>query len=165
MKKEDINKIFKKFLHDYKDYFLSNEENWILQFNELKKYIDKNKKRPIINDNKILCKWLGTQLINFKNKKQIMENEYIYDIFKNFLDNYEDYFLSNEENLILQFNELKKYIDKNKKRPTKNDDKILNKWLGTQLINFKNKKNIMKEETIYKIFQKFLNDYKFCFKN
>jgi superfamily II DNA or RNA helicase len=160
MENENIYKIFENFLDEYKEYFLSNEEQWILQLDNLKKYIDENKKRPTNKDNKSLYKWLSHQLEYFKNKKYIMKNLYIYNIFKNFLDDYKKYILSNEDNWILQLDELKKYIDENKKRPTEKDNKILCYWIQCQLHNFKNKKFIMENKEIYKIFEKFLDEYK-----
>jgi superfamily II DNA or RNA helicase len=150
--------IFEKFLNDYKEYFISNEDNWIKQFNELKKYIDENKQKPN-KDNKILYGFLKTQLENFKNKKNIMNNEEIYKIFEKYLDDNKEYFISNEDNWIKQFNELKKYMDENKRRPCPNN-KTLNSFLHHQLKNFKNKKKIMQKEIIYKIFEKFIDDNK-----
>jgi superfamily II DNA or RNA helicase len=163
MKNEEISNIFKKFLNDYKKYVSSNEEQWILQFNELKKYMDDNKRHPDYKD-KILYNWSHCQLQNYKNKKDIMKKEKIYNEFKIFLNDYKEYFISNEDNWILQFNKFKEYINKELKRPTKKDNKILYNWIQCQLQNFKNKKKIMKNEVIYGEFKKFLSDYNFLFK-
>ena len=69
---------------------------WILRFNQVKDYIDKNKKRPSNCDKnkeiKSLAQWLSNQLINYKKKEQIMKNDEIYNEWTNFMNEYQEYF-------------------------------------------------------------------------
>ena len=60
---------------------------------------------------------------------------------------------------------LKKFIDDNKKTPSQGsknkDNKILASWLNNQKINYKKKRNIMKDEIIYKQWTDFITDKKY----
>ena len=65
--------------------------------------------------------------------------------------------------------EVKKYIDDNEKRPLKRNKnkeiKTLGIWLSTQRTNYKNKKNIMKDKNIIKIYEDFIKKYKNYFQS
>ena len=66
MKESKIIKLWKQFIDDNKQYFLSNEEEWIDKLNKCKQYFDINKKRPSKksknNDTKKLGLWISTKL-------------------------------------------------------------------------------------------------------
>ena len=87
-----------EFINDdkYKKYFLDNETIWIDNLEKIKKYIDENNKRPSCNDknNKIKSfgTWICHQQKNYKNKKEIMSNEYIYNKWTEFINNYNKFF-------------------------------------------------------------------------
>ena len=97
----------------------------------------------------ILGIWLGTQKQNFKNKKKIMKNDEIYNIWEQFTtsDKYKQYFLSNKDEWKQKLKYLKKFIDKNGKTPSEKrkdkDEKTLGGWLSHQKKNFKNQTQIM----------------------
>ena len=80
----------------YKKYFLSNEEYWIEQLNECKKYINDYKVIPIQRDiiNKQLGLWIRSQIKNYKIKRHIMSNEIIYNKWTGFINDplYKKYF-------------------------------------------------------------------------
>ena len=171
MKEENIYNLWTEFINDskYKKYFEDNTTLWINKLNEVKKYIDENNKRPYEkhNETKILGKWVSTQIQNHKNKKQIMGDENIYNLWTNFINNnkYKEYFEDNSISWINKLNEIKKYIDENKKRPSthaeNNEIKSLGKWLSMQFHSYKNKIYIMKDENIYNLWTEFINDSKY----
>ena len=170
MKNEEIYKQWYEFVNDYKykTYFLSNEDEWIQKLEEVKKYIDDNKKRPSEDSKlyniKILGVWISSQLYNYKKKKNIMKNKEIYKQWYEFVNDYKykTYFLSNEDEWIQKLEEVKKYIDDNKKRPSEHnkavDSKKLGVWISVQTRNYKNKQFIMKDENVKKLWEHFIND-------
>jgi len=173
MKTETIYNIWTKFINDdkYKKYFMSNEDAWFNNLKLVKKYIDKNNKRPSQidknNETKILGRWLLTQTKNYNKKEQIMKIENIYKAWTEFIndDKYKKYFISNEDAWLDNLKLVKKYIDKNNKRPSDinkdKDTKILGKWLSHQITNYNKKKDIMKTENIYDTWTEFINDDKY----
>jgi len=171
-----IEKIYNKwtdFINDdyYKQYFISNEESWNESLNQVKKYIDENNKRPSsvdkIENIKILGAWVSTQIINYKNKIQIMKNEEIYNEWTDFINDtkYKEFFISNEDIWIEKLNKAKEYIDNNNKRPSSKDKieniKILGKWISTQITKYKKNEEIMKIEEIYNKWTDFINNNKY----
>jgi hypothetical protein len=161
MKNEIIKKIWTEFINDnkYKIFFMSNEEIWNDNLNKVKLYMDKNNKRPI--DDKYLNQWLKHQTNNYNNNNnRIMKNEVIKKLWEEFINDnkYKKIFMSNEEIWNDNLNKVKLYMDENNKRP---DDKYLNQWLQDQTTNYKNNKYLMKNETIKKSWEEFINDDKY----
>jgi superfamily II DNA or RNA helicase len=170
MKYENIRKLWEEFINDkYKEYFLSNEEIWKDNLMKVKEYIDKNNKKPYRGENQRLKlgEWLHTQTTNYKDNKDIMKTKNIRKLWEEFIndDKYKEYFLSNEEIWKDNLTKVKKYIDKNNKRPSQSDKdekvKYLGHWLYTQTTNYKNNKDIMKNENIKKLWEEFINDDKY----
>ena len=165
IKNENIYVAWNEFITNekYCKYFLSNIHVWFQKFELLKKYIDDNKKRPSIKDDKILNIWMNSQLSHYKKKKYIMKDENIYVAWNNFINdkNYKYYFYSNINEWNENFNLLKKYIDDNKKRPSIKDDKNLNMWWINQNRHYKSKQYIMKNKSIYDTWEKFITDKKY----
>jgi hypothetical protein len=167
MKNEKIYNEWTKFIQQYKDYFINNEEQWYSTFNELKKYIDKNKKRPSNSDKnneiKKLAGWICDQQKNYAKKDRIMKKNEIYDIWTNFIDKYKQYFMNFEETWINTLDELKKYIDINKKRPSPVDKNInikrLGLWMSGQQRHYTKKEYMMERENIRKLWEQFIEDY------
>lgn len=174
--------LWKEFIENtkYNQYFrIDNEDLWNNNLQDLKKFIDENnKKLSHINytrkekfkndkekkeyeemENKIkkhnyLVHWVSDQSADYKQNK-LSENrtkkwkEFIED------DKYSKYFITSEEHWFLQFEKMKKFIIKYKKRPPRSglidgvineEIKTLGGWLHSQLFNYKNKKS-----TVYKI--------------
>lgn len=166
---------YKQFMDEYKNYFKSNDDKWQETLNEVKKYIDKNKIKPSINNKnkeiKHLGKWLSHQTQNYKNNTQylaISENriiwEQFYSIYKKYIKTYEDIWDDT-------FNGLIKYIDNNKKLPSynrkiqsNNDEtnniKYLSKWLSQQKQNYKNENQNMKKKEYRDKWTTFMEKYK-----
>jgi len=167
----DRYKLWEDFINKYKKHFQSNEENWKINLEIIKKYIDDNDKRPSEVDKntdvKKLGQWLSTQQIQYKNKYAIMSNLHIQKLWEEFINNvkYKKYFQSNKEDWKDKLSEVKIYLDKNNKNPSIHDKNIdikkLGQWLGTQQKNYKNKEWIMKNVDIQKLWEDFINNVKY----
>ena len=164
---------FKDFLETYKEYFISNEELWNNNLENVIKYINENQKLPSgANDKKYICslgRWLYTQKKNYKIRKEIMKEDIIYNRFKDFLEKYKEYLLSNEEIWFNTLEKVKKYINENNKRPSSvgkdYNIKILGCWINHQQNNYKTKSKSMKDEIIYNKWTSFITEYKSYFSN
>jgi ribosomal RNA-processing protein 8 len=88
-----------------------------------------------------------------------MKDETRYNLWTNFLEEYKEYFKSNYEIWYEKFDELKNFMNKNKKRPTKNNNKSLNQWLNLQIKNYKKKIQGMKDENRYNLWSEFTEKY------
>ena len=160
--------LWTNFLEDYKKYFISDDEKWIIKLDLLKKFIDENNRRPIKEskneDEKNIGVWLGQQLNDYKNKIRGMKNEERYDLWTNFLEDYKEFLISKYEKWMDDLDKLKEFINKNKKTPSQKSDneneKTLGQWLSQQNNNYKNKKRSMNDELRYNLWTEFLEDYK-----
>ena len=140
-------------------------------FDKVKQYINTNNKKPIKRDKnkeiQILGSWVSTQQKNYNKKLDIMKNQEIYNKWTEFKNNdkYKEYFLSNAEMWNNHFEEVKKYIDTNNKRPNKYDKnkeiQILGSWISTQKKNYTKKQDIMKDQEIYNKWTEFINNDKY----
>ncbi len=171
MKNDFIYNEWNKFITEYKKYFMSNKKEWYIMLNKVKKYMNINKKKPSQYDKNKKIKqfggWIVRQQTNYNKKKQIMKNNIIYNEWTNFITEYKQYFMSNEE---IWFNILYKvieYINNNKKRPSSEDKnkniKQLGKWISEQQQKYKKKIEIMKNEVIYNTWTKFITEYRIYF--
>lgn len=166
MKNDIIYNKFKDFLEKYKDYFLSNEDIWNANLEKVIKYIDVNNKLPSKADNnkeqQFLYKWLCHQTENYKIIDRIMKNNIIYNKFKYFMETYKEYFIDNKTLWIKTLEKVKKYININKKKPYNKCKSFgsLGQWIDTQKRNYKIKKYIMKDPSIFDMWTKFIEEYK-----
>ena len=181
MKTPEIHKIWTEFINDpkYSEYFESNETFWKRRLDELKKYIDQHEKRPSNKDKdksvKQLGEWIGTQVANYdtdiNESKCIMKTPEIHKLWTDFIDDpkYSMYFESNESAWKKRLDELKKYIDDKKKRPSQTDKdksvKQLGIWISHQVKNYDaditKSKEIMKTSEIHALWTEFINDPKY----
>ena len=158
-----------------KKYFLTskNINNWYNSLNKVKKYIDNNNKKPTYRNKNIeiqkLGRWISLQIANYKKKKEAMKDENIYSKWTQFMNDYQEYFLNTCDKWYNYLNKVKKYIDKNKKKPKESDKdkeiKKLRRWISIQQSNYKKKKETMKYENIYCEWTKFTNEYQQYFSN
>jgi superfamily II DNA or RNA helicase len=171
MKEESIRNKWEEFMKEYKVYHVSNEEEWEMKLEEVKAYIDKEKKRPSCmskdETTKKLAKWIGHQQYNYSKRDQIMKEESIRKKWEECVEVYKVYFLSKEEEWEMILEKVKAYIDKEKKRPssTSKDEttKKLGNWTGNQKMNYSKREQIMKEESIRKKWEEFVDEYKVYF--
>jgi superfamily II DNA/RNA helicase len=99
--------LWEKFKTDYNEYFLSNENRWLQNLEKVKAYINKNKKKPLESDKDTNIIFLG-RWINNQQSKNIKE-EKINKIWENFIKEYNEYFLSNEDKWFNNFEKVKLY--------------------------------------------------------
>jgi superfamily II DNA or RNA helicase len=159
-----------QFLEDYKDYFKTDEEKWNERLQELKLFIDKNKKKPTQSSKntyeKKLGNWIESQNTTYKNKSKGMKLSERCNIWSQFLEEYKQYFETDKEKWIKTLQELKQFINKNKKTPRQSGDnrteteQILGRWLSHQANNYKTKTHCMKDNEIYNHWTNFIEEYK-----
>jgi hypothetical protein len=167
LKKEHMRKIWIEFTNEYSIYFYDNDTIWINNLNKVKEYIDKYKKKPSrVDKNKEinkLARWISFQLQNYLKNQFIMTKDNIKKLWTEFLRLYSEYFLDNETTWINNLNKTKEYININKKRPSEVNKDIavntLGKWISIQLKNHSKEQNIMKNEKIKNMWEKFIDDY------
>jgi hypothetical protein len=100
MKNEEIRESWEEFITDirYRKYFLSNEEEWYINLQKTKEYIDTHNKRPSekIGDSQIISigRWVTLQISSYKTRSQIMKNENIRKAWQNFIESYPHLFNS-----------------------------------------------------------------------
>jgi len=167
-----IKKLWEELINDYQNYFLTNEDVWNDKMNKIVFYIKNNNKKPSRNskDNNIksLGQWLHVQDTNYKKNTNIMKNDIIKKKYEQFIEEYREYFLDNitiwNENL----NNIKLYINLNKKLPSQHNQdkniKRLGRWICTQHKNYKKRENIMKNDNLYNDWLQFINEYQEYFK-
>lgn len=146
---------------------LNDEEIWMKKFEDLKKYMDENNKKPVASDkneyNRLLCKWLNYQRQHYKTKTYLMKNSIFYDIWTEFINNekYQQYFESLENKWLQKYKELKQFIDEKNCVPNIKTDKKLYKWVSHTQENYRKKDCIMKNEKIYIIWDSFIKNEKY----
>ena len=169
MKDNDIYNEFIDFKNNglYKTLFFNPKETWKFKLQKLKEFIDTHQKLVSSTsknyNEKILSEWLFTQLKNCKNRTQIMRETDIYNEFIDFKNNnlYKPFFLNPKNVWRMKLQKLKGFFDTFHKRPNKlsldSQEKIIGIFLSNQIVNYKQRKFIMKEEDIYDEWIIFIN--------
>ena len=92
MKEESTRKKWEEFVEEYRVYFLSNEEEWEMNLEAVKAYIDKEKKRPSTmskdDTTKKLGQWICTQQTNYSKRECIMKEESVRKKWEEFVEEY-----------------------------------------------------------------------------
>jgi ribosomal RNA-processing protein 8 len=143
-------------------------DNWYDRFEEVKHFIKKNKEKPSEKSQnkteKSLGCWLGHQKKNYKNKKEGMKDEVKYNLWTQFLEEYKEYIKDIGEKWNENLEKVEDFIKKNKKRPSDHShnktEKQLGQWIADQKKYYKKKTSGMKDETRYKLWTQFLEEYK-----
>ena len=169
-KKESEKIMFEEFITDekYKHFFITVESKWLCSLNKTKHYIDTYNKRPTITNAKEIGHWVFKQHTDYLKKKNTMKNEDIYNQWTEFINDpkYIFYFKSNDEKYWNDtFNSLIQYINKYDKIPNSTDEDIiikqLHEWIDIQLIAYKKKTRMMKNEIIYNKWNEFICNKKY----
>jgi ribosomal RNA-processing protein 8 len=161
-------KMWEDLSKKYKEYLLSDDEKWNNDFEILKEFIIKNKKRPsnksLDVEEKFIARWLSSQITNYTQKKNSMITIERQEKWEEFMDKY-GYLLTLQDKWNNAFQEVKIFIDKNKKRPTKDStdkrEQEIGRWLSTNIKTFNNKTMDKYPERL-NLFSEFLevyNDY------
>jgi superfamily II DNA or RNA helicase len=174
MVNENIRKLWEDFVKRYEKYFMSNEEIWMTRFDELNEYINIHKKLPTSRDTDMdmdsLVQWTRHQKRNYDNRNQIMNNETIRKIWKEFTDNNTALFITTDEIWFENKNKIEDYIQKYNKLPSQaNKDKNISSlasWVSSQKQNYKNKEHIMKNNNdIVKEWEYFIEKHSILFRS
>jgi superfamily II DNA or RNA helicase len=95
---------------------------WNTNFDKLKEFIDTKKKMPSHGskngDEKVIGSWLSHQNKNYKNRTLGMKNDERHDMWCKFIEQYNEYFMSNDDTWNINFDKLKEFIDTNNKTPS-----------------------------------------------
>ena len=75
---------------DFPQYFLTDEENWQVQFAQVQEWMQQNTTRPPMKTQ--LGSWLNSQLKLYKARKNQLGKEHIHKQFKDFLLKYPEHF-------------------------------------------------------------------------
>jgi len=170
MKNEKIRNTWETFIKDNYILFMSSEEIWDENLDQLKQYIEKYNKEPstIDEDKNIqrLGRWLSIQKKNYKLQIENMKDYETRKVWEDFLQSFS--IIKTREDIWLdKFENIKLYIQKHNKLPSDSDnnnqDKILAQWLGTQNKNFKNNKGFMKIHCLKEKWIKFKEEFKNLF--
>lgn len=126
-------------------------DRWFERFEELKKFIDDNERRPnkesINPDEKQSGHFMTNTIRNYKYNKDGMKKEDRRCLWEQFCKDYNKYMLSDDEIWFAKLSELIAYFDNNNKRPSEHSTKI-GKWLRHQIENYNS--NTMPENRIEK---------------
>jgi superfamily II DNA or RNA helicase len=168
---QDIRLIWEQFVSKY-DKYKTIEDKWIENLQCVKDYVKLNKKLPPRDDNddavRKLSNWVNSQKQNYKNKTQILNNEYFYKLWDEFIHDYDNLCMDNDnkpfktyqEKWFDNFDKVKNYIFQNNKLPSKHDkdDKImkLGIWISRQNQNYRKQDDLMKYDNIRKIWDEFI---------
>ncbi len=172
MKEENIRKKWKEFIEKYKEYFLLPEEIWLNKLKLVDNYIIENNKRPSeLYKNKEIKKlgqWLLNQLKNYKNNKELMNDKNIRLLWEDFIEKYKKYFLSSEEIWINNLKLVEDFINNYNKILLTLDDsftdilsqgqKDIDNWISEQHRYYINNEDIMTDENIRKLWEKFIKN-------
>ena len=157
MNNENIYNTWTVFIHDpkYRIYFKSDEEKWYENFEKVKEFIDEHNKIPSYGSDykntSVLGRWYGSNKHKYYNKIGIMvDNVKVYNSWTEFINNpkYSKYLKSINEIWFNNLTKLKTFINNNKEKPLPRTDKELHRWMSTQIQNYKNSKNNMKDTQI-----------------
>jgi len=150
-----------KSIMKIRDYW---ELMWEKKLNDVKKFISEKKRRPSSHsknmEEKKMGSWIDNQQSKYRKKKGIMESCDFYDKWKKFAD----------ENLFDEvahwydiFNEVKQFVCKNNKYPTRRVDdkceKAKGEWIHRQQQNYKKRKGLMRCSNIYDEWTEFIREY------
>jgi hypothetical protein len=169
---QNIIDLWNEFNKEYSKYLLQGKEQWYARLNELKIFLDQNKdkkqKSPssTSKDTNIrsLATFISTQEKNYKSKSQIMKEDDVYETWTNFVEEYKDSLMSQEEMWLKALENLKDFMNNHNKRPNKHstnpNEKKLGEWLVKQTGNYNNKRGVMNKNLVcYEHFKDLLADY------
>ena len=151
MKNKNIKVLWKDFIERYKTIFIKGEELWYYKKDILEVFIQRYNKLPSKadknDDNRSLGNWISIQRQNYKKNKEIMTNKKIKRDWKNFIDKYQELFMTDEKKWFYQLRKIEEYIKDYGKIPERTDKDIkiksLATWIFTQNSKFEKKEHIM----------------------
>jgi len=142
------------------------------KLDELKKFMEDNKRRPSSNSKdpaeKKLGFWINHTTNNYKNEQYSMslENEKNRSVWDEFVNDpkWKEHFMSDEEFWLYTFEQVKSFMEDKKRRPWSQSkdpaEKKLGCWVSNTIQNYKNEKQSMslKNKTNRSTWKNFIND-------
>lgn len=141
MKNDNIRIAYEELRQLHSKLFLTIEQKWMNNLNELKEYINIHNDLPTEYSNKQLGKWVGRQQINYRNKLEGMKNPMIIAEYTKLRNTHPpELFMMADEKWDYMFERVKNYINTEKCTPSEHNEstKTLGQWLGAQQRNYKN---------------------------
>ena len=146
---------------------MSVEEVWNERLAQCTQYMEDNHRRPTKDDDNFAVKtlgiWLAHQLHDYTRNEYGMRNPDKRKKLETLMENHKDCFLSNEEIWCRKLDEVSRYIDANRKKPSETDKdettKKLGNWINRQVINYSKEHQIMENKDIRKKLEVFLEKY------
>jgi superfamily II DNA or RNA helicase len=143
-------------------------EQWCLTLQQVCKYMDDNKKAPSTHDKnseiKKFGRWVSNKKTSYAKKTQIMSNPEIRSKWEETLEKYKEYLCDADEQWHLTHQQVCKYMDDNKKRPSENDEnckiKKLGRWVSHQKKSYAKNRYIMSNPEIRSKWEATLEKYK-----
>jgi superfamily II DNA or RNA helicase len=145
---------------------------WKKNLNELKEFINKNKRRPVEKSQDIIEKKVGSflknQLYDLKNNSNIMKLPEVQQIWNSFIDENKSLFFSTNEIWSNKLNELEEFIKINERLPsqcsTESEENIkFAKWIVRNNEEFDKNEKAMKDENTRVEWIEFKNKYSHLF--
>lgn len=173
MLNDDILKLWEDFTKKYEELFVDFEEIWFKNLKSLEDYVKIHNKFPncrdINNEIKSLATWKSVQIQNYKNNNHCMKNENIKTKWEEFVNKYDYLFKDIVRIWNNKFKLLEEYVIKNGKLPNEKmknkTDANLGQWTSNQKKNYKNKEDSMRNESIRKKWEDFMERYPELFMN
>ena len=178
MKHIKIHSIWSELINDssYRKYLVLNPlDSWKNTLNDVKEYIDNNKKLPSSDDdyyNKYMGRWITHQKTNYDVNVDkcygLMRDKQIRDLWTATLNDskYVEFICNGEEFWKIMLNRVKKYMDDHEKRPsdhsTDGDVRFMGNWISSQKskydINRDNCNGVMNCKEIHTLWTQIIND-------
>lgn len=136
-------------------------DNWNERLEELRNFLEKEKRRPDIKSEKNIANWMNNTFQNYKYFKKSMKNEIKRKIWEDFLEKYIEYLKTNDTKWNEKFTKLKEFIKLNKRRPSSKCTNKDEKSIGVFLLNQNKYYNTNLFDKIkIKLWEDFLKEYK-----
>jgi hypothetical protein len=154
------------FVSCYAQFFLTNEQQWLVWLDNLKEYMRSSDQLPSQHSSnpsvKQLGQWVSNQRKNYKKQSLVMKGKIIRAHWEAFMSLYPHLFLTTEQQWMKMFEDLKKYIVSNRILPQSNSKdskaKTLAAWVSRQKIRYKDGSFVMKDEIIRNQWKAFINE-------
>ena len=165
-------KKWEEFINDdkYKKYFLKPEKEWQLNLDKVKTYIHKYNTKPTYykcknKGDKELGKWLDHQTSNYNAKIKMFTDGIIKQLWEQFIKEYKEHFMTQEEKWIEKLDNCKEFITINNRRPNIKskieEERIMAYWISNQNKNYREKCEILGiTESLQQLWIPFIEDVK-----
>jgi hypothetical protein len=166
MKIQAIRTQWETMMSQHSKLFLTSSQQWMVTFVNLQRYIAATNHLPPSSSKdpkvKQLASWVSKQKQNYKNQTEIMKNQNIVALWEDFLNRYPQLFLTSEQQWMVTLANLRQYVASNDQLPQWSSRaatvKKLAYWVSNQKLQYKMRTYIMKDETISKEWEAFVEE-------